>query len=192
MAAVIRLARDADAEQMLAIYAPAVRETAVSFELDLPTESEFRQRIADTLKYAPWLVCEAEGNILGYAYAGKYHVRAAYQWSVEISTYVHSRWRRQGIARGLSVSLLECLRLQGYYNAYACIALPNPASVALAKSLGFKPIGVLPSAGYKLGRWHDVGWWELALQEHSPFPHLPYGYRTFWRRWSGGKPSKRA
>jgi L-amino acid N-acyltransferase YncA len=169
----IRLAREADAAQMLAIYAPVVRETAISFELEPPTEDEFRQRIRNVLEYAPWLVCEDNGDILGYAYASRFRPRAAYQWTVEVTVYVHPDRHRRGVGRALYMALLECLRLQGYCTAVAVIALPNPASVALHESLGFAHIGVFHAVGYKHGQWHDVGWWELALRERDPSPAPP-------------------
>ncbi len=173
MAAVIRLAEEPDAERMLAIYAPIVRDTAISFELEPPTAEEFRQRIRDSKEFAPWLVCEMEGVILGYAYAGRIRLRAAYQWSVEVTVYVNPEYHRRGVGGAVYTSLFECLRLLGFCGAIAVITLPNPASVSLHESLGFEPIGVFNSIGYKLGEWHDSGWWQLVLQEHGPSPAPP-------------------
>ncbi len=158
---------------MLAIYAPIVRETAISFELEPPSDDEFRRRINSTVESLPWLLCESEDEILGYAHAGRFRARAAYQRSVEVSVYVDSRFRRRGVARALYTPLLEGLRVLGYYNAYAVIALPNPVSVALHEGLGFKPVGVYPSVGFKLGQWHDLGIWQLALQKHNSSPAPP-------------------
>lgn len=166
----IRLARELDAEQMLAIYTPIIQETSISFELEPPTLEEFRERIRDILQYAPWLVCEADGEILGYAYAAYYRPRAAYRWSVEGSLYVRPEYQHRGIGSALSISLFECLRVLGFYNIYACIALPNPVSVTNAESLGFTPVGVFHSTGYLKGEWRDVGWWELQLKEYDPAP----------------------
>ena len=174
MAATIRLAREQDAERMLEIYAPIVRDTAISFELQPPTLEGFKSRVTENLKVAPWLVCASEGGVLGYAYAGRHRSREAYQWSVDVSVYVAESHHRQGVGRALYTSLIECLRLQGFYNAYAGITLPNPASVALHESLAFEPVGVYRNVGYKLGQWHSVGWWELALQGHS-LPAYPVG-----------------
>lgn len=92
---------------------------------------------------------------------------------MEVSVYVDSRFRRRGVARALYTALLEGLRVLGYYNAYAVIALPNPVSVALHEGLGFKPVGVYPSVGFKLGQWHDLGIWQLALQKHTSSPESP-------------------
>ena len=175
----IRLAREADAAEVRAIYAPIVENTVVSFEADPPSEAEVADRIADTLAEYPWLVCEIEDNesesesetadieseIAGYAYAGRHREREAYRWSVDVSVYVAERHRRKGIGQGLYESLFEVLRVQGFYNAYAGIALPNEASVALHESFGFEPVGVYESVGYKRGAWRDVGWWQLALRD---------------------------
>ena len=167
MARIIRLATPADAAQCAEIYAPHVRDSAVSFEVDVPTAAEFEARIARTLERLPWLVC-AEGDlVLGYAYAAPHQERAAFQWSVNVSVYVHEDHGRRGIGRALYTSLLACLRALGYFNAYAAIALPNPASVGLHEAVGFRHIGTFDDIGYKLDRWHAVGWWGLALRERS-------------------------
>ena len=168
MAVVIRLAREEDAEQMLEIYAPIVRNTAISFEMEPPTVGEFKNRVTENLTVAPWLVCESGHGVAGYAYAGRHRSRAAYQWSVDVSVYVAESQHRRGVGRALYTSLIDCLRLQGSFHAYAGITLPNPASVALHESMAFQPAGVYRDVGYKLGQWHSVGWWQLALQERSP------------------------
>ena len=166
----IRLASERDAEAIAAIYRPIVEATAISFETEAPDEHEMRRRIVETLTGFPWLVLEHGSEIAGYAYASRHRVRNAYRWSVDTSAYVDERFRRQGIAHGLYISLFAILSAQGFVNAYAGIALPNPASVALHERVGFTPVGVYRHAGYKLGAWHDVGWWERALRpaEDSP------------------------
>ena len=169
---VIRLAIVDDAPQIHAIYAPIVAETAVSFELEPPSVEEMSQRIETTLFTLPWIVCE-QGGIIGYAYAGVFRSRPAYQWTVEVSVYVHADHRGKGVARALYISLFECLRVQGYRTALAGIALPNSASVALHEGLGFRSVGVFHHVGYKLGAWHDVGWWELLLQRLPDPPPRP-------------------
>ncbi len=169
MPLVIRLAAEHDAEQIQAIYALVVRGAAISFELEPPTVSEMRQRIIKTLERLPWVVCEHSGEIRGYAYASLHRTRAAYQWAVDVSVYVHDHARRSGVGSASYGALLKILDIQGYYNAYAGITLPNPASVNFHESMGFQPVGVYRSVGYKLGSWHDVGWWQLTLRE----PILP-------------------
>jgi len=173
MTTTIRLAGEHDAEDVLAIYAPIVRATAISFEIEPPTVDEMRRRIANTLTRLPWLVCEHDDGILGYVYATSHRARAAYQWSVDVSAYVRESARRSGVGRALYSSLFKILTLQGFYNAYAGIALPNPASVGLHEALQFQPVGVYRSVGYKLGAWHDVGWWQLRLQKHTTPPEPP-------------------
>jgi L-amino acid N-acyltransferase YncA len=169
----IRLAHPDDASAIQAIYAPVVMHTPISFETVVPTVEEMRQRVEQTLKTFPWLVYEDAGEVSGYAYASQHRVRAAYQWSVDVSVYVHERMRRQGIGRKLYMSLFELLRRQGFYNAFAGIALPNPASVALHEAMGMQAIGVYEKVGYKHGAWHDVGWWQGLLQAHSALPAPP-------------------
>lgn len=173
MAAVIRLAAAHDAEAVQGIYAPIVRDTVISFELDPPSVAEMRQRILDTLAHWPWLVCAHDGEVVGYAYAGKYRVRAAYQWSVDVTVYIHERARHRGVGRALYSALFRILVLQGVYNAQAGITLPNAASVGLHEAMGFRPVGVYRKIGYKLGAWHDVGWWQLVLQSHNAAPPPP-------------------
>ncbi|MFZ6027417.1 MAG: arsinothricin resistance N-acetyltransferase ArsN1 family B [Chloroflexota bacterium] len=175
MTTIIRLARQDDATQVLGIYAPIVEKLATSFELEPPDAAEMQQRIGETLVQWPWLVCERAGAVLGYAYASQHRARPAYRWSVDVSVYIHADARRMGLGRALYTSLFEILSLQGYFNAYAGIALPNPGSVGLHEALGFKAVGVYHQVGYKLGAWHDVGWWQLALQPKAPAPEAPKG-----------------
>jgi L-amino acid N-acyltransferase YncA len=181
MNAVIRLATLDDALGVHAIYAPVVRETAISFELEPPTVEEMQTRIKKTLERWPWLVCEYRGKILGYAYASQHRERAAYQWAVDVSVYTQASVRRSGVGRALYHSLFPLLALQGFYHAYAGITLPNPASVGLHESLGFQPVGVYRSVGHKQGVWHDVGWWQLALQPQPTLPQAPVDLSTVRR-----------
>ncbi len=171
--AVIRLATERDAEQIAAIYAPNVTDTIISFEFEPPTADEMRRRIEVTLQRYPWLVCERQGRVLGYAYAAAHSSRAAYQWSVDVSVYVHEEARRTGVGRALYASLFAALELQGFYNAYAGATLPNPASVGLHEAMGFRSVGVYREVGYKMGAWHDVVWWHLPLRERVADPDPP-------------------
>src|SRR3954471_19214391 len=138
----LRLARADDAAQILAIYAPVVRDTAISFEVEPPTLEAMRGRIVGTLATHPWLVVEDAGRVLGYAYASAHRERKAYQWSVDVSCYVHEAARKRGVGKRLYLALLQILRRQGFHGAFAGIALPNAASVALHEAVGFKRIGI--------------------------------------------------
>jgi L-amino acid N-acyltransferase YncA len=169
----IRLAEERDAEAIQRIYAPVVLQTAVSFEFEPPGVDEMRSRIAATLARLPWLVCERQENVIGYAYASPHRARAAYGWSVDVTVYIHEEHRRHGVGRALYTSLLQALRLQGFYNAYAGVTLPNPGSVGLHEAMGFQPVGIYRDVGYKFGKWHDVGWWQLALRDRSTAPAAP-------------------
>lgn len=178
MAAQIRLAHPLDAEAIAAIYRPFVKTTAISFETVPPGREEMGRRIAETLVSYPWLVCELGGQVVGYAYATQHRVRAAYQWSVDTSVYVDEKHWRSGVGRGLYASLFSILAAQGFFNAFAGIALPNPASVALHESVGFEAIGVYRRVGYKFGAWHDVGWWQLLLKAQEASPAEPLDLAT--------------
>lgn len=169
----IRLADERAAAAVQAIYAPYVRETAISFETEPPSVEEIAARMRAVLAYAPWLVCEREGRVVAYAYAGRFHARAAYQWTVETTVYVDGAHRRAGVGRALYGALLDALRLQGFRTAVGIIAVPNPPSVGLHERLGFRRDGLLPAIGYKRGRWHDVGWWRLELQTLGDPPEPP-------------------
>jgi phosphinothricin acetyltransferase len=173
MTRIIRLARAEDARAIQAIYAPIVSHTPISFETIPPSVEEMSQRIERTLRSYPWLIYEDAGELLGYAYANQHRVRSAYQWSVDVSVYVHENGRRQGIGRKLYTALFKLLREQGFYNVYAGITLPNPASIALHEAMGMQPLGVYNNVGYKLGAWYDVGWWQGQLQPHSAHPPVP-------------------
>ena len=173
MLAGVRLATPADAAGVQAIYAPIVRDTAISFEIDPPSVWEMARRIDFTLERLPYLVYEDGGEIGGYVYASRHKERGAYRWSVDVTVYVHEKLRRSGVGRVLYGELFALLRLQGYCRAYAGITLPNAGSVRLHESLGFTPIGVYRSVGHKLGDWHDVGWWELELQALPKRPAEP-------------------
>ena len=161
------LIRDADsardAAACAAIYAPYVRDTAISFEDIPPTPAEMATRIERLIKTHAWLVAEDENEILGYAYACPHRERAAYRWTTEVSAYVDARRRRHGAGRQLYDSLLNILTEQGYQVALAVIGLPNDPSVAFHESFGFEPAGVFHRLGFKFGEWWDVGWWQLDL-----------------------------
>jgi L-amino acid N-acyltransferase YncA len=173
MTADIRLATVADGAVLAAIYAPSVQERVTSFELEPPDAAEMGRRVLALTARTPWLVCVHRDAIIGYAYASPHRERPAYAWSVDVSAYVHSDVHRAGVARALYTSLFAVLVLQGFRNAYAGITLPNLASVKLHEAVGFTPVGVYRSVGYKLGQWHDVAWFERALAPHDVEPPPP-------------------
>ena len=158
-----RRARPADAEAVLAIYAPLVERTAISFEELAPTPDEMAARIESALATHEWLVAEIDGELAGYAYATGHRARAAYRFSVEVSAYVHEAHRGRGVGAALYRALFEALGERGFRAAFAGIALPNEPSVALHRSAGFEPIGTFAEVGWKLGAWHDVSWWRRRL-----------------------------
>lgn len=183
----IRTARPEDAQRLLEIYAPYVQGTAITFEYEVPSAEEFAGRIKNVLKKYPYLVAEMDGVILGYAYAGVFKGRAAYDWAVEATVYVRSGNRRGGVGRRLYARLEELLRAQGILNMYACIAFPREKdeyltddSVRFHERLGFEIVGRFSSCGSKFGRWYDMVWMEKMLGEHRnnpqgivPFNELP-------------------
>ena len=175
----IRVAGSEDRDVLRAIYEPVVCDTPVSFELEPPGAREMGERLVRTLTTYPWLVREEEGSVIGYAYAGPFQKRPAYRWSVEVSVYVRETARGRGVGRSLYAPLLDIISRQGFVRAYAGITLPNPASVRLHESIGFVPVGVYRDVGYKLGAWHDVGWWQRPLRAAASQPREPVPFPEF-------------
>ncbi len=172
----LRVACPADAQALVEIYAPYVRDTAITFEYTVPTVEEFAQRIAQTLTRHPYLVALREGRIVGYAYASPFHGRAAYDWSVETSIYVDQNQRQGGVGRTLYQALEALLKAQQVTNANACITYPNPGSIAFHERMGYHTVAHFTQCGYKLGQWRDVIWMEKHLSPHpaSPEPLVPF------------------
>ena len=173
MNAVIRLATTADADAILRIYAPIVRDSHISFEQNVPALSEMASRVERTLAQYPWLVCELDGQFAGYAYASAFRSRAAYQWTAETTVYVHADFQRRGVSKALYSALLALLREQGYCQAVGVIALPNAGSIRAHEALGFRKIGVFENIGYKDGAWRHTGWWQLELRPPHANPQPP-------------------
>lgn len=161
----IRPATAADAAAICAIYNHYVAHTTISFETDTVAAPAMAQRIAEVQAQFPWLVYEEQGRLLGYAYASKWKPRAAYRHSVESSVYLHPEAGGRGIGKLLYARLFEQLKPLGVHLVIGGIAQPNPASVALHERLGFVKVGQFNEVGYKLGRWVDVGYWQLKLEE---------------------------
>ena len=159
--------RDADAERAAAawaaIYAPYVRDTPISLEETPPSATELARRIISITQTHCWLVAHDGETLVGYAYATRHRERACYRWATDVAVYVEPAHQRRGAARALYETLFGRLTEQGFRIACAGITLPNAASVGLHESLGFEPVGVYRRIGWKLGAWHDVGWWQLHL-----------------------------
>ena len=182
----IRIAAPEDAERLLAIYAPYVRGTAITFEYDVPSLEEFTERIRNTLKGYPYLVAELDGQILGYAYAGHFQTRAAYDWAAETSIYVDRNARKMGVGKKLHQALELALKKQGILNMYACIACPDIEDEYLTRNsvefhthLGYRQAGEFYKCGYKFNRWYNTVWMEKQIGEHGsndphpiPFPEI--------------------
>lgn len=157
----IREAMAADVPGMLAIYEYYVKETAVSFEYTVPTVEDFTRRLEEHKEVYPWLVWEENGEILGYAYAGRAFERAAYSWNAEISCYLKKKG--QGMGRKLYGIIEEILRAQGVRKVYAVVTSANEPSVAFHKAVGYEAVLTYKDVGYKLGSWYDVIWLEKQL-----------------------------
>ena len=166
----IRTAIASDAAAFLEIYAPFILKTAATFETEVPSIESFSQRITTYQQDWPWLTYTCDGVIAGYAYATKHRERSAYQWSVESSVYVHDHFQQKGIAMILYQKLFAILKYQGCRNVYAGITLPNDKSVRFHQKCGFSWIADYNNIGYKLGRWHTVSWWQLALNPYDKDP----------------------
>ena len=164
----IRDAVAADAERCAAIYAPYVRETAISFESEPPAAEDMARRIADAQRAHAWLVLESDGEVIGYAYGGPFMARAAYQWATTVSVYLDGGRRRTGGGRALYEALFDRLATRGHRTALAGIALPNEASTGLHLAMGFEPVGTYRRVGWKHGRWHDVAWYQRDLGDDGP------------------------
>lgn len=173
----IRTAGIHDAQALLEIYAPYVRNTAITFEYEVPKPADFQKRIENTLKKYPYIVAEADGEILGYAYTGAFKERAAYDWSAEVSIYVKEDKHGNGVGRKLYAALEEISRVQRILNLNACIACSDMEdeyltndSVTFHSHMGYTMVGKFHQCGYKFGRWYDMVWMEKRIGEHPADP----------------------
>jgi L-amino acid N-acyltransferase YncA len=170
MNATIRLAEQRDVPGILEIYTPFILHTAVTFEEIVPDEVSFWMRIQEIMDELPFLVCEIDGRIAGYAYASAYRSRASYRWSKEVSVYVHPDFHRRKVAHALYASLHDIVRFQGIANLLAIITMPNESSVAFHEFFGYRKCAEFSKVGYKLNEWQNVGWFELFLQDEKEAP----------------------
>jgi phosphinothricin acetyltransferase len=165
-AANIRPASSADASRICAIYNPYVAATTISFEEDLVSEDDMVRRIGDVNEAGlPWLVLTLDGTVCGYAYATRWRARSAYRHSVESSVYLDPGLHGQGWGARLYRQLIDALRARGLRTVIAGIAQPNERSVALHERLGFRKVAHFAEVGFKFGRWIDVGYWQMSLDE---------------------------
>ena len=170
----MRLVQLDDTAQILDVYDPYVKNTAITFEYETPSLDVFRDRIEAISQEYPYIVCSKDSKIIGYAYAHKHMERAAYQWNAELSIYIHSDFQRLGLGKKLYGSILEILKIQNIQNVYGCVTSPNTNSEKIHEYFGFKKIGTYHSTGYKHGKWHDVVWFEKKISFcHNPKPFIP-------------------
>ena len=173
----VRAARPEDAPRLLEIYAPYVRDTAITFEYKVPEIDEFRRRMDLILNKYPYLVAESEGRVLGYAYTSRFHVRDAYQWSAETAIYLDMRARGRGIGRKLYDALEKISKAQGILNLNACISCPAGGDAHLTNEspefhahMGYTLVGRFHHSGYKFGTWYDMIWMEKLIGPHGKDP----------------------
>lgn len=167
---IIRLAEKRDVKGILEIYAPFILDTVVTFEETVPDEASFWERIQGIMEELPFLVCEIDGRIAGYAYASAYRSRASYKWAKEVSVYIHPDFYRRRVAQALYTSLNELVRYQGIADLLAIITLPNEQSVGFHEHFGYRKCGEFSKVGYKLDNWQTVGWFELFIQDEKKAP----------------------
>lgn len=174
---IIRKATVEDSEQLLSIYAPYVKNTAITFEYDVPSVEEFQRRIAKTLKKYPYIVAEKNYEIIGYAYMGSFVGRAAYDWSAEVSIYLRQNSQKMGIGGMLYKVLEDISKAQNILNLNACIAYSEIEDEHLSKNsvqfhehLGYEMVGKFHKCGYKFGSWYDMVWMEKMLGKHPDKP----------------------
>lgn len=179
----IREATENDAEEILDIYRPYVLSTAITFEYDVPSVEEFRERIRNTLKRYPYIVAVEDGKIKGYAYAGIFKNRAAYDMDVELSIYIDEKCKRHGLGKALYSKLEELLKRQNIINLYSCIATPNGEadeylnndSVLFHERLGYRIVGEFRRSGYKFNRWYNMVWMEKIIGDYDKVDDfIPY------------------
>ncbi|RKJ00824.1 GNAT family N-acetyltransferase [bacterium D16-54] len=182
----IRTAAAEDAWELLKIYKPYVKKTAITFEYDVPTPEEFKARIENTLKKYPYLVAEKDGELLGYVYTGPFVGRAAYGWAAEVSIYLKEGSQRLGLGKRLYQAIEEISRAQNILNLNACIGSPETEDEYLTRNsiqfhshMGYRWVGEFYKCGYKFGRWYNMVWMEKIIGEHPaepmaviPFPEL--------------------
>jgi len=170
MGYIIRMAKEKDASKILSIYEPYILHTTITFEYIIPTKEEFVQRLKKIQVQYPWLVCEMDGEIVGYAYASSFRERMAFSWGAELSVYIDERYQGLHLGKILYEKLIQLLKIQGYYNVYALINIPNEKSLCLHKKLGFREEGIQRKVGFKLGQWCDLMYLVKNLHKYEELP----------------------
>lgn len=165
-----------DAASCLKVYEPYVFHTPITFDYKVPELNEFQSKILDTIYEYPWLVCLKNDQIEGYAYASRHRYKTAYQWSAESTIYITESLQGKGIGSILYETLLSILKIQGFFNVYAGVTVPNKKSELLHSKMGFEEIGIFNKIGFKSGAWHDVKWFQKTLQEYIINPPLPFKF----------------
>lgn len=170
----LRLAKpQKDASKVLAIYAPYILNTTITFEYEVPSSEAFQRRMEGVMEQFPWIVCEADGVVAGYSYATRQYERAAYGWNAELSVYLSQEFQGIGIGSALYRALIGVLQMQGYRNVSVRITIPNEKSIALHRAFGFETVGIFHSVGNKFGRWLDMQCLSKQIGEYTEFPSPP-------------------
>jgi phosphinothricin acetyltransferase len=176
----ITLADDADVPSILAISNWAAEHLAANFATEPETLASWRAVFEQTRALHPWLVARDEGRVIGFAKSGPHKSRGAYAWTAEVSVYVDPAAHRRGIGGALYDRMIPLLRAQGYVTLLAGITPPNPGSVGLHERFGFVRCGTYHKAGWKFGRWYDVGYWELQLCHDDGEPAPVRAVASVW------------
>lgn len=166
----IHLATPDDLDVILEISNWAAANTAANFAAEPETLDAWRTDWQTTHRMYPWFVATDAGDVIGFAKASPWNGRCAYHWTAETTVYVAPGHHRRGVGKSLYDRLLSTLRAQGYRTLLGGITVPNPASVRLHESFGFRRVALLERVGWKFGTWHDVGYWELLLRDDAKAP----------------------
>lgn len=172
----IRQIEEKDIEQVRKIYKKYIEETTITFEYDVPSIEVFKKRVLDICRTFPWLVYEVDKKVVGYAYASRYKERAAFSWDCELSVYIDEKFQHQGIGQKLYKALLSSVKLQGYFNIYALICVPNVGSESLHKSMGFEKEGHFSKIGYKFHQWLDLAQYVYRVDPPVNLNHFPIAF----------------
>ena len=162
-----------DAAEILAVYAPYIEKTAITFETEIPSQESFAKRVEGIAAHFPYLLLEVDGELAGYAYAHRQAERAAFAWNAELSIYLKESFASRGLGRLLYSLLEELLAMQGYVNFYGVITGSNGVSIALHEKMGYRIVGRHEHTGFKFGHWHDTVWLHKRVYEGAPREIVP-------------------